>query len=228
MNVLVVAAHPDDEVLGCGGTIARHVQAGDKVSTLFMSEGVSSRFVPGQDIDFSADIESREKASRDVATFLGCEVPVFLRMANLRMMDMAMLDVVKEIEAVVEDVQPNIIYTHHGGDLNSDHRVTHEAVMTACRPMEDRSVQAIYTFETPSSTEWSTVSIGDLFVPNRYVNIEEQMDIKLKALAYYDMELRPFPHPRSPQAITVWAQRHGATVGRRAAEAFCTIREIVG
>ncbi len=227
-TILVVAAHPDDEILGCGGTICHHLANQDEVVVLFISEGVSARSVPGQLKDWTLEIERREHAAFAVAQYLGCRPPKFLRRPNLRIRDTPMLDLVKEIEAAIEDIRPTSIYTHHSGDLNSDHRLTHEAVITATRPLPTQSVRAIYAFETPSSTEWSSLGIGPAFVPMRFVNIADHMDKKIEALALYEFELRPFPHPRSREAITALARSHGSRIGCLAAEAFIVIREIVG
>ena len=149
-RVLVVAAHPDDEVLGCGATLAMHVQAGDEVFVLFLSEGVSSRSTPGIEHDWLPEIEAREAMAHEAARLLGYQLVKFLRYPNLRMRNMEMLDIVKQVDSVVRDIGPSVIYTHHPGDLNSDHGVAFEATLTACRPRPGLTVNSIYTFEVPS------------------------------------------------------------------------------
>jgi LmbE family N-acetylglucosaminyl deacetylase len=226
-TILVVAAHPDDEVLGCGGTIAKHSEQGDIVYVLFMSEGVSSRFVIGEVKDWTQEISARETAAINAAKVLGVKDVEFLRYPNLRMRDLSMLDIVKQVESAILKYRPSVIYTHHGGDLNSDHRVTHEAVITACRPIENFPVREIISFEIPSSTEWSTSSIGEVFTPNMFVDIHNFFQKKIEAISCYDMEMRPFPHPRSQRALTSISDRYGSVVGKHGAEAFCILRRII-
>ena len=225
-KVLVVAAHPDDEVLGVGGTLARHAAEGDEVHVLFMSEGVSSRANSGEKPDWLPAIEAREKMARQACKVLGFKTTKFLRHENLRMRDFSVLDMVKEVEETISKIEPNIIYTHHSGDLNSDHTLTHETVMTACRPIEGHSVKKIFAFEVPSSTAWASQTMAMPFVPNRFVDISAYLATKLEALTCYDFEMRPFPHPRSVKAIDALASYHGANSGLHAAEAFIVIREI--
>lgn len=148
--VLVVAAHSDDEALGCAGTIAKHIAQGDQVHLLFMTDGVGSRKVKEQ------EVAERLDAAKQAAEVMGAASLVNLRFPDNRMDSVPLLDIVKEIEIKVVELQPQVIYTHQIGDLNVDHRVTHQAVLTACRPMPGCSVREIYTFEVMSSTEWTT------------------------------------------------------------------------
>jgi len=225
MKILIISAHPDDEVLGCGGTICRHVVLGDEVSLLFLSEGVSSR--GALEKDWTSEIEEREMFARSVSRLMGARVVRFLRYKNLRMSELSMLDIVKEIIGVIQEVKPETIYTHSGGDLNSDHRIAHEAVITACRPVVGMPVRNIYTFEVPSSTEWASTAIGERFVPTRFVDIKDYVETKIKALGCYDLEMRPFPHPRSLENIRALQRVRGMAVGLEAAEAFMVVREVV-
>lgn len=227
MKVLVVCAHPDDEVLGCGGAIARHVAAGDAVSVLFLSEGVSSRSVLGQKRDWTREIEEREAFARCAADFLGFSIVGFLRHPNLRMRDQPMLDLVKQVDTAIRAEAPQIIYTHHVGDMNSDHGMAAEAVITACRPHAGLSVRAVYAFEVPSSTEWNAPALAPPFAPMRYVDITAFLPRKIEALVCYDHEMRAMPHPRSPEAIEALARYRGVSVGVAAAEAFVVLREVV-
>jgi len=153
-NILVVAAHPDDEVLGCGGTIVRHVDNGDKVFILFLSDGVTSR------INYSDknDKLMRIKAGIDASICLGVEAPQFLNLPDNKMDTIPFLNVVQEVEKVISKIKPSVVYTHHAGDLNIDHQITHKAVMTAARPQPDCLIHEIYSFEVLSSTEWSAPS----------------------------------------------------------------------
>lgn len=222
-TVLVVAAHPDDEILGCGGTIARHANQGDVIHIVIVAEGETSR-----DNEDASAATRLHAAAASAARTLGAEPPVHLGLPDNRLDSIALLDVVKEIEKIVDRVSPSIVYTHHGGDLNIDHRVVHQAVITACRPLPGSSIRAVRCFETVSSTEWASDSSGAPFQPTHYVNIDEFMTVKLKALEYYEMEMRPFPHARSLEAIDALARLRGSQVGWQAAEAFSCVYEKTG
>jgi LmbE family N-acetylglucosaminyl deacetylase len=225
-RVLVVASHPDDEILGLGGTLARHADNGDVVRSMIMAEGATSR-------DDTRDAEGRRdelaelvQAAKQAANALGLDAPEMLGMPDNRMDSLPLLDVIKPIEHVVRAFQPHIVYTHHGGDLNVDHQVTHQAVMTACRPLPGSTIEAIYAFETVSSTEWATESTGDVFRPTRFVGIEDQLERKISALEAYTSEMAPFPHARSLDGVRALAALRGSSVGLKAAEAFMVLREV--
>jgi len=219
-NILVIAAHPDDEVIGCGGTLAKHASNGDKVSVIFLSDGEQSRETSTRNIAF------RKKMAKESAICLGCQEPIFLGFPDNQLDTVPFLEIVKAIERVSIELQPDIIYTHHGGDLNIDHRLACLATMTAFRPQPNCSVQAIYAFETVSSTEWSHSSITEAFLPNRFHIIDEWLDIKRAALLCYKNELRPSPHSRSLENILNKASITGNSVGSNTAEAFVVLREI--
>ncbi|MGQ0662592.1 MAG: PIG-L deacetylase family protein [Pseudomonadota bacterium] len=219
MNILIVAAHPDDEALGCGGTIARHAAAGERVDILFLADGASAR--PGAGAD---EIEARRRAARAAAAALGAQPPEFLDFPDNRLDIVPLLTVVQAVEAVVGRARPAIVYTHHAGDLNIDHRIANQATLTACRPLPGATVRAIYSFEVLSSTEWASHLTG--FWPTRYVDIGSHLEAKMAALRLYRAEMRPFPHPRSFEAVAALAKLRGTAVGLAAAEAFMTIREI--
>ena len=216
--VLIVAAHADDEALGCGGTIARHVAEGDCVHVVFLADGVSSR--QGAD---STKLERRLVASEQARQILGILTTTFLGLPDNRLDSLALIDIVQPLEIVISKINPVVIYTHHYGDLNVDHRIAHQAVMTACRPSPESKVKEIYTFEVMSSTEWSSVGILP-FLPTLFVDISEYLNIKLKSLDAYEMEMRQPPHSRSIAHTTVLARHHGYCVGMVAAEAFMVIR----
>jgi len=137
-----------------------------------------------------------------------------------------LLEIIKITEELIETLKPGVIYTHHAGDLNIDHRLVNQAVLTATRPVKDHPVKEIYGFEVPSSTDWAFNQLSSAFNPNVFVDISDTLRLKLQALAYYEEEIRPFPHPRSPEAITATARRWGSVVGCEAAEAFELIRSI--
>jgi N-acetylglucosamine malate deacetylase 1 len=219
--VLVVAAHPDDEVLGCGGTLARHAAAGDFVHVLFLADGETSRQGAGK-----AEIARREAAAARAADLLGAQQPRFLRLPDNRLDGTLFLDIVQVLEEAVADLAPRIVYCHHPGDLNLDHLVAARAVVTAFRPMPESSVAEIRAFEVPSSTEWSFGITSAAFTPNLFIDITKTFEKKLQALAAYDAEMRPFPHPRSLEALEAIARRWGSVVGRERAEAFQIIRSV--
>ncbi len=219
-SVLVVAAHPDDEVLGCGGTIARHAAAGDEITCVFLADGATSR--EGED-----DIRARERQARCAANALGIGEVLFAGFADNRMDAVALLDVVRVVEKIIARVRPEIVYTHHGGDLNVDHRAAHQAVLTACRPQPGQPMRAIYAFEVPSSTEWAPPTSLPAFAPTRFVDIAARLKQKRAALECYAAEMRAWPHARSFEAVEALARVRGACVGVEAAEAFMVIREIV-
>ena len=224
-RVLVVAAHPDDEILGCAGTIARHVDLGDTVDVLIVAEGATSR---GAARDASADADALAElraAAAAAAEVLGTNTPVFGGFPDNRLDTVPLLDVVKLVEAQCQAVSPEIVYTHHSGDLNIDHQVVARAVATAFRPLPGSGVHAIYAFETVSSTEWGLHTDAGS-PPVRFVDIVAQLDRKRAALDCYDIEMRDFPHARSNEAVDALARVRGASAGLAAAEAFWVVREI--
>ncbi|MEO9528203.1 PIG-L family deacetylase [Roseibium sp.] len=221
-NVLVVAAHPDDEALGCGGTMARHASDGDNVHVVFLTNGVSARNPDTPDRDAE---DHRHHAAEAALKTLGVRSSVYGDFPDNQLDTVALLRVAQFIEKVAQDIRPEIVYTHHAGDLNVDHRICHEAVLTAFRPAPGQTVKAIYAFEVCSSTEWR-FSSQSVFFPTRYCDITGHLDTKQKALEEYAEEMRAFPHMRSAEVIAALARFRGATVGVEAAEAFTVIREV--
>lgn len=215
-NILVVAAHSDDEALGCGGTIAKHAKDGDTVRCVFMTNGVAARGDHTED-----NIQERQAAAENAKGVLGIKENIYLNFPDNRMDSVALLDIVQELEAVIEEHKPAIIYTHYTHDLNIDHRLTYQAVITACRPQQGHPVREIYSFEVPSSTEWAA---GQAFNPDMFIDISESFDTKMKALEAYAEEMRPAPHPRSMDGVTALASWRGHSVGCTYAEAFETVR----
>lgn len=219
--VLVVAAHSDDEALGCGGTIARHVAEGDTVYAVFMADGITSREGAKQE-----DLLGRNLAAENARIILGVKENFYLGLPDNRMDSIPLIDVVQQLEPIIDRLQPKVVYTHHHGDLNVDHRITHQAVMTTCRPQPGGSVQAIYAFEVMSSTEWATPS-AEPFIPNYFVDISKYLRKKNDALNAYQTEMRKVPHSRSVEHLTTLASNRGQSVGVLAAEAFISIRVVV-
>jgi len=219
-TVLVVAAHADDEALGCGGTIARHVKEGDSVHLVLMADGVQSRTESSE-----ADFSRRTEASIHAQSILGILSTQSLELPDNKMDSVPLLEIVKKLESILEEIRPSVIYTHHHGDLNIDHRLTQAAVITACRPMPGSSVREIYGFEVLSSTEWATQQ-GSPFLPDYFVDITQQLGTKLDALEAYAEEMRKTPHSRSLAHVEMLAHHRGYSVGVDAAEAFEVYRII--
>ena len=226
-TVLAIVAHPDDEVLGCGGTLARHAAAGDKVYSLIVGEGATSRRPSDGAPSTEHGVAALRAAAANAATALGATTPRMLGLPDNRLDSLDLLDIVKPIEQVLSELRPSIVYTHFEGDLNIDHRLTAQAVLTACRPLPDCPVMAIFAFETPSSSEWANPIAVAAFRPQRFVDISEFWQAKQKALVCYASELRDFPHPRSLEAVEALARWRGASAGVHVAEAFEVIRERV-
>jgi N-acetylglucosamine malate deacetylase 1 len=220
-RVAVIVAHPDDEVLGCGGTIRRHTLAGDEVWTIILADGETSRNAAGEKA-----IAGREAAMQAAAKILGVQHCAAHRLPDNRLDTVPLLDLIKLVERHIGDIAPAAVYTHHAGDLNVDHRRVHQAVMTACRPQAGCSVTRLLCFETPSSTEWQPPHAEAPFVPNWFVDISDVLDVKMKALQAYGREMKPWPHPRSYEGVEHLARWRGATIGCAAAEAFMLGRQI--
>lgn len=224
-SVIVIAAHPDDEVLGCGGTIARLVQEGSKVHVLFLADGESSRSARGPVSSLS--IEARSAAANAACRVLGGATVEMLSLPDNRLDSLDLLDLVQRIEAVMARTRPSLVLTHHYGDVNIDHRLAHEAVLVACRPQPGHFVRELMFFEVASSTEWRPPGSGTAFTPNCFVDITATLTVKLEALGAYVAEMREFPHARSIDAIRALAQWRGASAGVPAAEAFMIGRRII-
>lgn len=224
-TIAVIAAHPDDEVLGCGGTIARLSTEGSSVHVLLLADGESSR-VETPDAITPDLVAARRTAADRASALLGCKSVTVHRLPDNRLDSLDLLDVVKQIEAFVNRHSPTTVFTHHGGDVNVDHSIVHEAVLAACRPQSRHPVRDLLFFEVASSTEWRPPGSAAPFVPNHFVDISATLAVKLRALETYQAELRPFPHPRSVEAVTALARWRGATAGCAAAEAFVVGRQI--
>jgi len=222
-KILVVAAHADDEILGCGGTMAKHVDAGDEVAVLFMTDGVGARL----DDSTEADVKLRESAAVKALNIVGARLLGQLALPDNSMDQLARIEIIQQLEPFIQSFNPSIIYTHHGGDLNVDHRRVLEAVLTVCRPQSSTSVDEIYSFEVASSTAWHGTSLAEGFVPQCYVDISGQLERKLEALEAYHEEMRDFPHARSLRALEHQAHWRGSQIGVSAAEGFVVERKIV-
>lgn len=226
MRILFVTAHPDDEVLGCGGTIARLAEEGKDVFIAILGEGITSRCKEQGGVN-EKEVERLREVSRQVAKRLGAKDIFLKKLPDNRFDTIPMLELVRMIEELVMLIKPEVIYTHHSSDLNVDHSMLNRAVLTATRPVPCCPVKQIYTFEIPSSTEWSFYQGPNAFRPNVFFDITKTLDAKLHAMRLYESEIRLFPHPRSPEALRALARHRGSVVGLEAAEAFEVIRIIV-
>ncbi|MBT66336.1 MAG: GlcNAc-PI de-N-acetylase [Synechococcus sp. NP17] len=226
-KVLVVAAHPDDEVLGCGGTIARHADSGDQVQVLIVVEGSTSRQQKRDRVQVCDELSALAKAAHTAGSILGAAGVELLDLPDNRLDSLDRLDLIKRIEESVDRHQPECVYVHHAGDVNVDHRRLHEAVVTACRPMPGHLVKRLLSFEVASSTEWQPPGSAQAFQPNWFVDISGQWERKREALLSYSSEMRDWPHARSLKAVEHLARWRGAQVGVEAAEAFCLLRQLV-
>jgi len=223
-KVLVVAAHPDDEILGCGGAMVRHAQDGDEVHVVFMADGVTSR----SDNNRFEEIQvgDRYSAAECACKIVGAQSPITLGFPDNKMDTISLLDITKVLEEVLGKLQPKIIYTHHAHDLNLDHQLTHQAVMTACRPQPNASVSRIYSFEVLSSTGWEGATIKQAFSPNYFLEITKVWKEKKAALNCYQNEMRDYPHARSIEGVESLARFRGVSAGLQLAEAFQLERSI--
>ena len=225
MRILVIAAHPDDEVLGCGGTIARRAREGDDVYITILGEGITSRYEEREEAD-PALVAALHARSREVAQLLGARDLFMESLPDNRFDTVPLLDVVKIIENLIDRLQPQAVYTQHGGDLNIDHQVLYRATLTATRPTAGSPVQEVYAYEVASSTEWAFQKFEPAFRPSVFVDISATLETKVAAMQRYESEARPFPHPRSPEALRAAARRWGSVVGLQAAEAFELVRAV--
>lgn len=225
-SILVVAAHPDDEVLGCGATLAAIAAAGSaKIHIGILGEGISSRYAQREQAPKS-DLQRLQSHARQANAHWKARTVEFGNLPDNRFDEVPLLEIVKQVERWVEAWKPEVIYTHHPGDLNIDHSLTFRAVLTATRPMAGAPVKELYAFEVPSSTEWAFRRVEPPFRPNVFVDISKTLETKVKALKCYEGEVREFPHPRSPEALRALARRWGSAVGVQHAEAFELIRSV--
>lgn len=226
-TALVIAAHPDDEVLGCGATIARLVAEGWEVHVLIVAEGATSRSTNRDLAKHQGELSDLAKCAETANKILGSTSVKLCSLPDNRMDGLELLDVVKLVEAEIALYKPCLVMTHHTGDVNVDHRILHDAVIAACRPQPQHSVRSLLFFEVQSSTEWRPAASGMYFAPNYFYDVTDYLEKKLEALRAYGPEMRSFPHPRSIGAAEHLARWRGATVGCAAAEAFMLGRSII-
>lgn len=223
--ILILAAHPDDDILGCGASMAKFSAEGKKIHVAFLSDGVSSRNAPGKKLN--DELTGRRKAAKAALEVVGVDSISFADFPDNKMDSIPLIEIAKVIESLILEHKPKTVLTHNLSDVNIDHRRVHEATVVACRPQPGHSVKTILCYEVPSSTEWQLQGTSIGFLPNWYVDVTLFLELKLKALSKYDFELRQWPHPRSIEAVEHLARWRGATVGVEAAEAFMLGRNIL-
>jgi len=221
MKHLIIAAHPDDEILGCGGIINKLKKKGLDSYVLILTGGAETRYAKDMELVLKNNTYEANK-------LVGTKEVFFEELPNQQLDTIPLLKIIQAIEKYIVEIKPEIVFTHHGGDLNKDHRLVSEATITAVRPIVGQMVKRIYSYYVPSSTEWNFTEGDKVFVPNVYIDIKEEVDTKMQAMKCYVSECRPYPHPRSSEAIKAYAQYWGITVGMEYAEPLKLIRDISG
>tara|TARA_Y100000741_G_scaffold248209_1_gene190733 strand:+ start:249 stop:968 length:720 start_codon:yes stop_codon:yes gene_type:complete len=234
MKILVIVAHPDDEVLGMGGTIKKLTKEGHNIKIVILATGITSRRSSNysNSTDYKLDkklenitkkqLKELQKDAKNASKILGVTKLTMMNFPDNEMDKITNLEITKTIEKIINEFKPQIVYTHSEYDLNIDHRIIHNSVLTATRPSQKFTVKKVIAFEVPSSTEWN---FSKKFIPNIFVDISKELSVKTRAMKAYQNEIRKFPHPRSIEGLEVIAKRWGTVSGFRAAEAFCLIRE---
>ncbi|MCW2262021.1 MULTISPECIES: PIG-L deacetylase family protein [Sphingobacterium] len=227
-RILIVVAHPDDELLGLGATMNKLIQEYNVCTrVIILGEGITSRSDQRDPVLWEKELAMHRENINIAQKAIGYHSVGIYDFPDNRFDTVALLDIIKVIEKEKHTFQPDVIFTHHGGDVNIDHQRTFEAVVTCCRPMEDETVKTIISFETASGTEWRANSDPRHFLPNFFVSIEiENLNAKINGMQAYVFESRPYPHPRSPEALMIQSQRWGVAVGCKYAEAFHIVRTI--
>ncbi len=227
-RIMLVVAHPDDELLGLGASMHKLIkQFNCKIKVVILGEGITSRSDARDVKKWKKELATHKQNIKNAAKAIGYHEVKTYDFPDNRFDSVALLDIVKVIEKEKNDFKPEIIFTHHGGDTNVDHRQTFDAVITATRPMSHEVVKTIIAFETPSSTEWQAFNHPNYFKPNLFLEVSKKdVDAKIKGMESYEFEKRKYPHPRSPKALEIQCQRNGVIVGKEYAEAFMLIRSI--
>ena len=218
-RTLVVVAHPDDETLGAGGTVAKLAQQGAEVWVAILCDGVTARH---------AEVDRQKACASRACELLGVSRVVFCDLPDQRLDGLSLVDVVAPIERCVAELRPNVVLTHFAEDVNQDHGIVFRATMIATRPTPGSVVHTVMCFETASSTEWAPPFTGSTFAPSVFVDIRDTLATKIEAMRAYadthECEVKAYPHPRSLEAVAIYAKRHGIAVGIEAAEPFMLVR----
>lgn len=223
-NVLIIVAHPDDEVLGMGGTIAKMHNSGDCISLLIVTDGSTAQYRNCENLNHI--IDNKKKETEKAAKVLGIDKIIYGELPDMQLDSIKHIKINEIIEKAISEIKPEVIFTHFYGDVNVDHQEVYKSVLVAARPTCEQCVKEIYLFDVPSSTEWSPQLPDTVFMPNYYVDISKSVDLKYKAMQAYEEELREFPHPRSIEYLKKVDLVAGLKVGVGAAETFMMIRKI--
>jgi len=220
-SCLIIASHLDDEILGCGGLISKSKELNIEAYVLVLTDGVETRYSQ----DMQKVLRENSLEANKVA---GTKDIFFEALPNQQLDTVPLTTIIQAIEKYIDKVSPESIFTHHAGDLNKDHRITFEATMTAARPVSSQVVKRVYSYHVASSTEWNFMEGEDIFIPNLFVNITQEIDNKIMAMKCYASECRPYPHQRSPEAIKTYAHYWGLMVGMEYAEPYKLVRDVSG
>lgn len=227
-KIMVVVAHPDDELLGLGATMNKLINEYNiQTHVVILGEGITSRSDHRDPELWKAQLETHRKNIKAAQQAIGYHSVGIYDFPDNRFDTIALLDIIKVVEKEKLEFKPDIIFTHHGGDVNIDHQLTFQSVITGCRPMQGEGVKGIITFETASGTEWIPSTDPRKFIPNMFIEVSQKnIEAKIRGMEFYEFEKRSYPHPRSPEALKIQAQHIGITVGLDFAEAFCIVRLI--
>jgi LmbE family N-acetylglucosaminyl deacetylase len=221
MRILVIAPHPDDETLGCGGTLLKHRASGDEVVWCIVTRGYEPRVTR----EF---LDNREKEIEAVSQAYGCEKVIKLDHPTTRLDTISQEQLIADFSGAIETARPDCLYLNHSGDVHSDHRVIVEAVMSAVKPFNTgrHGVKRILSYEVPSSTDAAMASFGRPFIPTVYSDITKYIEKKLEIFSLFPVEIQPYPQPRAKESVKAWARARGATIGVEYAEAFMLLRDV--
>ena len=220
MRVLVIAAHPDDETIGAGGTIARHVAHGDEVYWCIVTQGYSPPWS-------EETLAAAQRQVYDVQRVLGIQEVFFCGFPTVKLNTVPYIDLCSALQRVVDQVRPEVVYTTPRDDINQDHRIVYEGTLVATRPLPGTSIRRLLCYEISPTARFGLPAGSSGFVPNVFVEVSQYMDKKLEAVSCYQTELREYPHPRSLEGLRLLAEERGLSVGLKAAECFQLIRELI-
>ena len=226
-RVLVIAAHPDDEVLGMGGTIAKYATRGYEVAVLIVTDGSTSQY--RNDPKLQEILRAKQAETTSCAAVLGIKHVFCGELPDMKLDVIPHIEINRVIEDAIKVFRPSIVFTHFNGDVNKDHRMVYESTLVACRPVSEQCVKRLFLYSVPSSTEWNVQTATNAFLPNWYEDIAgEYAEKKYRAMECYKTELREYPHPRSIQYLRTADAAEGNRVGLHAAESFILLRFIEG
>ena len=224
-RILVIAAHPDDEVLGMGGTLAKFSARGAHLALLIVTDGSTSQYRDSGHLD--EILKEKKKETEESAKILGFEAIFYGQLPDMKLDTVPHIEINRTIENAIRSFSPTMVFTHISGDVNKDHRCVYESTLVACRPTAEQCVKRIALYSAPSSTEWNVQTAQSAFLPNWYVDISgEYAEKKYAAMNCYQTELRPYPHPRSIEYLKISDAAEGNRVGLLSAESFILLRAL--